>query len=438
MEILADNELEALKKYIEAGVSPYHVVRESKRRLREAGYRELAWEEDWVLEQGRGYYVAPYASSLYAFYMGDEKLRLLSAHTDQPVLRLKLKPTIDREGNYVANVEAYGGMILHTWFDRPLALAGKVICCGDDPFSPRELLYDSGKPVAVVPSLAIHMDREVNKKNELKVQENLLPLIGLKSGNTSHSDQKTSDILDYVADGLGVAPEDILDYDLTFYNPQEPQTAGMEQELLVSPRLDNLTSCYSAVEAMVSKLEGTDIGSTAVMALFDHEEVGSRTKQGADSSLLAMIFDKIENSLGSDNNKSGFNKYSRIKNGFFLSLDVAHAYHPNYPGKSDITTKTLMGGGVVLKTSGSQRYNSDSYSNGIMIQLCREKGIKLQRQINHSDIVGGLTLGPIVSSYIPIYGADMGVGILAMHSACETAAVSDCSELTRFARAYVK
>lgn len=432
-------QMKELEKYLGKGISPYHVVSESKKRLAEVGYQELKIEEDWELEQGKGYYLAPYASSLYAFFVGNETLRILSAHTDYPALKLKLNPTICREGNYVANVEAYGGMILHTWFDRPLALAGKVICRGENVFQPRELLYDSVEPMAVIPSLAIHMDREVNKKNELKVQEHLLPLVGLKG------EENEPDILGYVAKGLAIEKEDILDYDLLFYNPQKPQRAGMDREILISPRLDNVTSCYSAVEAMVSKTQAADGGltaaeasSTAVMALFDNEEVGSRTKQGADSTLLSMILEKIEKSKINAKNNLIFNKYTNIKNGFFLSLDVAHAYHPNYSSKSDITTKTCMGNGVVLKTSGSQRYNSDSYSNGIIIELCREKGIRLQRQINHSDIAGGTTLGPIVSSYIPIYGADMGIAILSMHSACETAAAADCAELTRFVREYVK
>lgn len=420
-----------IEEYLAAGITPFHVVETSKKLLEEAGYEELALDQEWKLEDGKGYFVSPYPSSFYAFYTGSKDLRMMAGHTDSPVLKLKPSPTIPREEYRVANVEAYGGMILHTWFDRPLGLAGKLVLKGKDAFAPKVVLYDSKKLLAVVSSLAIHMDREVNKKNELKVQEHLLPLFTIEGGKEEGKDL----LLSYVARDLGISYEEILDFDLIFYNPQKPEAVGLEGELLVSPRLDNLTSCYAGLEAMREKKPG---GSTAVLALFDNEEVGSRSKQGADSSLLSMILDKMMLAMRESKTCSKISKEEIVTRGFFASMDVAHAWHHNYSGKSDLTTKTYLGQGLVLKSSGAQRYNSDSYSNGVILELCKENKIAVQRQINHSDVAGGTTLGPIVSSYLPVYGVDLGIGILGMHSACETGAKKDVEALVEWAKVYSK
>lgn len=417
-----------IQEYLDKGISSFHAVKISKNILEKAGYAELAIDDNWNLEQGKGYFISPYPSSLYAFYIGNNNVRMIAGHTDYPVLKLKPAPSINRQKNIVANVESYGGMILNTWFDRPLGLAGKVICKGSDPFNPIVHLYDSKTPLAVIPSLAIHMNRDVNKKNELNVQEHLLPLIAM-------GDEDNTDVLiKYIANDLGIDIEEILDFDLVFYNMDKPTIIGLNQEFLVSPRLDNLTSCYCCVEAM-SKKNG---GSTAVMALFDNEEIGSRTKQGADSTLLKMIIEKLLKNHPINAENDVLTMESLVNKGFFVSLDVAHAYHPNYSSKSDITTKTIMGNGVVLKISGSQRYNSDSYSNGVVKGLCKESNIPLQMQINNSNIAGGTTLGPIVSSYLPVYGTDMGVAVLAMHSACETCALKDIESLGEFTKVFIQ
>lgn len=416
-----------LTQYLKQGISPYHVVKTSKEWLEQEGFSELSMDEKWQLKEGQGYYVSPYESSLFAFRAGQGPVRIATGHTDQPMLKVKPNPSMVKENCYVINVESYGGMILHTWFDRPLALAGKVVCRSEEVFVPNVMLYDSQEPVAIVPSLAIHYDREVNKKNELKTQIHLLPLAGLQ-----RDEQQGDVLLSYIAKQMDVLEDDILDYDLFFYNPQEPRLVGLEQELLVSPRLDNLTSCYSAVQGLIK----SPVGKTNIIALFDHEEIGSRSKQGASSNLFSWFLNKCINSL----NQSGITVEqtldSLISNGFILSLDVAHACHPNYSDKSDPTTKTRLGEGVVLKLSGSQKYNSDSVSNAIFMQLCEREQIQCQRQINHSDIVGGSTLGPIVSSFVPIPGVDVGVPVLAMHSAVETAAYQDCIELNRLVTAF--
>lgn len=415
-----------LTQYIQDGVSPYHVVKNSKQWLRQSGFTELSMDETWQLKEGEGYYVSPYESGLFAFRAGGGSVRIATGHTDQPMLKVKPSPSMVKEGCYVINVEGYGGMILHTWFDRPLALAGKVVCRSEDIFAPNVMLYDSVEAIAVIPSLAIHYDKEVNKKNELKIQTHLLPLAALQK------EQQGDVLLSYIAERLDVLEDDILDYDLFFYNPEEPRLVGLNKELIVSPRLDNLTSCYSALLGLVMGAGN----STNVVALFDHEEIGSRSKQGAASNLFSWFLDKCIYSLNESGITVGRTTNSLINNGFLLSLDVAHACHPNYSDKSDPTTKTHLGEGIVLKLSGSQKYNSDSVSNAIFMQLCEKEGISFQRQINHSDIAGGSTLGPIVGSFVPIPGVDAGVPVLAMHSAMETASYQDCMELGRLVTAF--
>ena len=427
---MSDNRKEVtmnLLQYLENGVSPYHVVNESREMLEKAGFEELKLEEEWDLHKGKGYFVSPYPSMLFAFRPGEEQVRIVTAHTDQPMLRLKPNPVINREGMLVANVESYGGMIWHTWFDRPLHLAGRVICKSQEIFSPNVFLFDSEEPVAVIPSLAIHMDREVNKKNELQCQVHMLPLFAI-----DNEKQQKDMLLEYIAMQLDINSEDILDYDLFFYNPQKPELAGLHKEFLVSPRLDNLTSCYSAVAGIAE----TAYAATCVVALFDHEEVGSRSKQGADSTLFSIFLDKMLEAMNQNDITYTVNKEQLLKNGFVLSLDVAHAFHPNYAAKSDPTTKTKLGSGIVLKTSGNQRYHSDSYCSAMIKQLCEKYEIAHQIQINHSDIAGGTTLGPIVASYLPIPGLDVGVGVLGMHASAETAAISDCEELSRLVEAF--
>lgn len=457
-----------LTEYIAKGVSPFHVVAATEEWLRSEGFQELSMTEDWNVNvticTGKGYYVKPYDASVFAFqigydninYEGTQPVRMATAHTDQPMLKIKPNPSINKEGNYMLNVEGYGGMILHTWFDRPLSVAGKVVLKSDNVFAPTVKLFDSKSPIAVIPSLAIHMDREVNQKNPLKIQAQLLPIFGLKSELDVKQNQVNHDacvkdhqadenaanqlpcsdpFLQYLAMELGVEAQDILDYDLYLYNPAKPELVGVNQELLVSPRLDNLTSCYSAVSGMIESVKEND-SITKVIALFDNEEIGSRSKQGADSTLFSQLVSKLLSKMQTMNiiPQNGLEQLQKY--GFIVSLDVAHAYHPNYSDKSDPTTKTKLGNGIVLKTSGSQKYNSDSISSGAMMQLCEKYDIALQRQINHSDVVGGSTLGPIVSSYLPIMGVDMGVGVLGMHSSVETAAVKDCDALSDFVKAY--
>lgn len=422
--------METLEEYLKAGVSAFHVVEKSKKMLKKNGYIELDWTKEWELKEDGNYMTSPFDSMLFAFHMGKKSIRIATAHTDSPTFKVKPSPFIMKKSGMVVNVDKYGGMVYSNFMDRPLGLAGKVVCKGESAFSPVVKLWDSKKPVGIIPSLAIHMNREANEKNAIKVQSQMLPLIGSELIGKKKDEHEAKDyFMEYLAKELSCKAEDILDYDLYFYNTESPTTVGILDEYLMSPKLDNLTSCYSIVKGLCTAKESEHM---IVTALFDNEEIGSRTKQGADSLLFRELLERIMSAKKEKKTLATF-----LKNGFLLSLDVAHGCHPNYEEKSDPTTITKLGGGVVIKASSTGKYSGDCESMAMLLGLCKEKKIKVQRQINHSDILGGSTLGPIATAYLPMPGADVGIPILAMHSAMECGAKKDIEELDKFVQAYM-
>ena len=404
---------------LKKGKTQFHVVKECKDYLEKQGFEPLLLHSDWKLVPGHKYMVSPYSSMLVAFVFGENAttLRVAAAHTDFPMLKLKPKPEITKKNYLQVNIEPYGGLITSTWFDRPLGLAGKVVTKGDDAFSPKTHLFDSKRPVFIIPNLAPHLKRD-NKNQDMDIQKELVPLAGCKSTESMSNSQF---IMEYISHELKVEPCDILDFDLYLYIHGEPITVGLENDFIASPRIDNISS----VSAIVSALSSGNINNCiAVGALFDNEEIGSRSKQGADSLLLKEIIDRIVPDR------------SYYGNAFNLSIDVAHGTHPNYIEKHDITNDILLGEGVVLKTSASQRYVTDSEAGAVITALCREREIKLQKQVNRSGMPGGQTLGPIMSSYLPIPTVDLGIPMLAMHSACELIHRDDYSHLTNLITKY--
>lgn len=393
--------MDNLFNLLDKGKTQFHLVKECKNILATNGFDELDITTEWDLIPGKKYMVSPYSSMLIAFVYGEHasSLRMAAAHTDFPMLKLKPNPEISKIGYEQANVEPYGGLISSTWFDRPLGLAGKVMVKGDNVFSPKSLLFDSEKPIFTIPNLAPHLKKEKNA--ELDLQKELIPLAGtINSDDTS----KENFIKDYIANTLSIDSKDILDYDLYLYITDATEYIGINDEFISSPRLDNISS----VSAILSSLcTGKIQNCIALGAFFDNEEIGSRSKQGADSLLLRDIIDRILPSK------------SFYANAFNISLDVAHGTHPNYPEKSDITNQITLGQGVVLKTSASQRYVTDSEAGAVITALCNENNIPLKKQVNRSGMAGGQTLGPIMSSYLPIKSVDMGIPMLAMHSARE-------------------
>lgn len=403
---------------LKSGKTQFHVVKECIDYLSKEGFKMLFLGEDWDIKPNGKYMVSPYSSMLVSFVIGEnpKNLRLAAAHTDFPMLKLKPNNEIIKKGYLQANIETYGGLIRETWFDRPLGLAGKVVTKGTDVFSPQVHLYDSQKPLFIIPNLAPHLKQ--GKSSDMDIQKEMIPVLGTLGSGLSET---TDNLISHVAKSLSIKKEDILDYDLYLYISDETQLIGLNDEFIVSPRIDNISSVSAITKALVDSNINNCI---AVGALFDNEEIGSRSKQGADSVILKNILDKLS-------------KYIELpSDGFSMSVDVAHGTHPNYIEKSDPTNDIILGNGIVLKTSSTQRYVTDSEAGAVFMGLCNENNIQFQRSVNRSGITGGQTLGPIMSSYLPIKGVDIGIPVLAMHSALETAHKKDYEELEKLLTAY--
>lgn len=421
---------EKLLKLLKEGTSAVMVVKEAEQQLKEAGFEELRFSNTWGLTEGGKYYMKHHDTTLVAFTVGQkvefkEGFKIAAAHTDFPCLRIKPNPDVAAHGYAQVNVEVYGGAILNTWLDRPLSISGRIAVKSNDVMHPDMRYIDIKRPLMTIPNLAIHMNREVNKGVELNRQTDMLPIVGLFEKELNEKQA----FLKFLAKEEGVAVEDILDYELWVYCMQEPVSFGMEEELLLSPRLDNLTSVQALLTGII---EGKQKKGINVIALFDHEEIGSETKQGAGSLLLLNVLEKICDSFG----KTTAQTKESIYESFLLSVDVAHGLHPNNAGKMDITNKPVLGGGLCIKEACSQSYATDCEAVAVVEQICQKAGVAYQKFVNRSDMAGGGTLGAIASSIIPIPTVDVGVPLLAMHSAAETMGKKDMESLTGLVREF--
>ena len=420
------HEIEALLSFIQQSPSPAHTVAAAAARLRGAGFAELSLAEDWQLAAGGRYFVSVYGTTLLAFTVGDAgPLRMAAAHTDFPCFRLKPAAGLTRAGYGVLNVEPYGGLILRSWLDRPLGLAGRVVLRGADAFHPRAELVDFARPLVTIPSLAIHMDRKVNEEGGLNAQTDMLPLAALL-GDMGKDDWWQAAL----AAALGVTQEEILSYELSTYPFEAGCALGLADELLSSPRLDNLTSVWACLEGLLGASAGSVPAGVRLVALFDNEEVGSRTKQGAGSLVLAEALRRIYEKSGGEPARARASAA-----GVRLSVDVAHGLHPAHEEKSDPAVRPVLGGGVVIKQAASQAYAGDAEAVAIVRELARLQAIPVQDFVNRSDSRGGSTLGSIASALVPVRTMDVGVPILAMHSARETMAAADEAALISLVRA---
>jgi len=333
---------------------------------------------------------------------------IITAHTDNPGFRIKPNPEVTAEGLITLNVEKYGGPIFHTWFDRPLSVAGRIAVRSDETLKPGIRHIDFKRPLLTIPSLAIHMNRDVNSGVEIKVQKEMQPLFT----QLLQDQVKDNAFLNLVAKELGIETSDILDTDLYVYCLEEGTLLGANEEFVSCPRIDDLAMVYAGLEAMIST---TPVNGINVCAFLDNEEIGSMTKQGADSVILTMVLDKIRAGIGRDAD----NFTGQLLDSFIISADGAHAFHPNYGEKNDITNKPVMNKGIAIKLSGNRSYASEVESIGAFQQLCEKANVPYQKFVNHSDLPGGKTLGPLVSRNIPVNVVDMGVPMLAMHSTRE-------------------
>ena len=423
-----DGSVHALMRYLDRCVSPYHCVSESAALLEQEGFQRLDPGGRWQLEPGGASYVSVYDSSLLAFRAGDPRqgIRLAGAHTDWPCMRVRPDPETVSGGCCRLSVEMYGGALMSTWFDRPLSLAGTVIRRGEDALHPVRELVSFDRPVLTLPSFAIHMNRNANSGVELNARRDMPPLCRIAADGW----EKNGYLIHRLAERLDVSPEEILSFDLVVFNPQPAALVGFEQDMLLAPRLDNLTSAFACLWGLAAS--GGDGFRAAV--LYDNEEIGSRTKQGADSSVLPMLLEKACAALGYDRVEF----LDGLMKGLLLSCDVAHAQHPNHTDKADDISRSLMDRGVSLKLNASQKYATDAVGWAVVEELCRRHDIPHQRYVNRPDMAGGGTIGSIAAALMGIRAVDVGVPILAMHASAELMGAADQNSLNRLVRAVLE
>ena len=379
------------------------------------------------VNSGDRFFVTKNDSSIYAFRIGNKPIadagfHMICAHCDSPTFRIKPNAEMLTEGGIVKlNTEVYGGPIMSTWFDRPLTLAGRVIVRGEDVMQPETLLLHIKRPLLQISNLAIHFNRQVNDGVALSKQKDVLPLLGQITSQLETGNLLMNVILEELNSTIAdcqFCAKDVLDFDLYLADATPACTFGVHNEFISSGRLDDLSMCYAGLEALIAS-DTTD--TTQVLALFDNEETGSQTKQGAGSPFLAYILKRI--AMSQSHTEEAY--YQAVERAFMISADNAHAWHPNYPEKYDPTNHPMLGGGPVIKFNAAQKYASDAVSAAVFAGLCEKAGVPCQRFVNHSDVAGGSTLGNILASSIPLRGVDMGNAILAMHSCRETGSVVD-------------
>lgn len=419
--------IERLLNWLDASTCNVMAIETIKSELNKAGYKELRQADKWTLEKGGKYYVTKNGTALFAFIVGNKPIaeqgfRIISAHSDSPCFKIKPNAEIYGDGGVVTlNVEKYGGGILYTWFDRPLSMSGRVVLKGENPLTPRIIPVDIKKPFATIPHLAIHFNRAVNEGNPLSVQKDMKPVIGVFTPEEIADFKSKGGIVRViVAEHLGISPEDIIEYELNLYPVEKSSTLGVHNEYFQSGRIDDLSMAYAALEALLSV---NDDNATRVLAIFDNEETGSGTKQGAASPVLRDILERVTRLATPDYEPQDF--FRAIAQSFMISADDAHGWHPNYNEKYDPTNHALLGGGPVIKINANCKYMTDADGSAVFQTLCKEAGVPCQYFVNHSDVLGGSTLGNIFTGQMDIRGVDMGNAIWAMHSAREMASVKD-------------
>ena len=410
-----------LLNFLDASPVNFLAVNNIVSELEAAGYRRIDSQMPiGKVEAGDKLFVTKNDSSVYAFHIGNKSLadagfHMICAHSDSPTFRIKPNAEMLCEGGIVKlNTEVYGGPIMSTWFDRPLTLAGRVIVKGDDAMNPKTLLLHIKRPLLQISNLAIHFNRQVNDGVKLSKQKDVLPLLGMVTSELERGNL----LMSTICEELSIDATDILDFDLYLADATPACTFGVHNEFISSGRLDDLSMCFAGLEALLASPQAD---ATKVLAIFDNEETGSQTKQGAGSPFLASIIKRI--ALAQSGTEEAF--YQAVERAFMVSADNAHAWHPNYSEKYDPTNHPVLGGGPVIKFNAAQKYASDAVSAAVFAEICSKAGVPCQRFVNHSDVAGGSTLGNILASSIPLRGVDMGNGILAMHSCRETGSTID-------------
>lgn len=414
-----------LVEFLQESVTPFHAAATAESWLRAAGYTRLEEADYWNLEPGKGYYVTRNGSSVVAWRVPEHAIggwRIVASHSDSPSWKVK-NDRVENDGCRRLSVEGYGGMIMPTWLDRPLTVGGRVIVKTEDGIESRLVCID--RDLLVIPSLAIHFQRDVNKGHTYNPQIDMQPLWGPADSRT---------LTDLVAEELGVDPADILDTDLQLVTRQTPTQIGPDGEFFMAPRIDNLECAATTLLGFLDAAAETDSACAPVWAMLDNEEVGSSSRMGAESSYLRDVLDRIIEAVP----HSGQAMPRALANSFMLSADNAHATHPNFPQKSDPCAPVRLGGGVVLKYNASQKYTTNAVSGAVFRAVCQKAGVPVQVFTNRADEAGGSTLGNLQSHTLPIPMADIGLAQLAMHSAVETASVADAEAMTKAVAAFYR
>lgn len=418
-----------LLAYVNDSPTAFQAVENGATFLKACGFQELEETQGWSLQKGGKYFLVKNSSALVAFTVGEgslakEGFRIIGAHTDSPCL--KIKPgvcSVTPDGYVKVNVEIYGGAILNTWFDRPLAVAGRLLVRENGAL--REKLIQIDKPVFLIPNLCIHFHKEINEKNAYNKQTDLLPLFCMKEEGVEKEDY----LFRLIQEETGIGKADIADYELFLCEYQKGIFTGKNLEFISASRIDDLSMVYAGLSALAEAKTGL---GCQVLAAFDNEEVGSTTAQGANSGLLRHILNRICKNFGLSDEEY----FQAIANSTSVSADLAHAVHPNYGEKHDTETRPVLGGGPVIKYSASQRYATTAFSAAYFMEACKRAGVPCQKFVNRNDIAGGSTIGPALSGLTTIPTVDVGAPILAMHSIREFGAVADMVGIELAFRAY--
>ena len=420
-DIMEKQYAKELIEFIHESPTNFHAVANAKKELLSNGFKQLFSGEAWQIEKGGKYFVTKNHSSLFAFEIGsgeiaEDGFKIVCAHSDSPTFRIKPNAEMPVAGKYLKlNTEVYGGPIMYTWFDRPLSMAGRVMLRSLNPLKPATQFVNFKRPLMVIPHIAIHFNRAVNDQgNPLSKQKDMLPVIAMINDTFEKDDY----LVKLIAEEMGVSPEDILDFDLTLYEYEKGCLFGVNEEFISSGKLDDLAMAHAGLKAFVASEK---CRKTKVLAIFDNEEVGSGTKQGAGSPILRTIVERIVFGLGGKPE----DLYRAIHNSFMISADMAHALHPNYVEKHDPTNHPVMNGGPVIKFNANQKYVTDGDSAAVFETICKMAGVPCQKFVNHSDMAGGSTLGNILLSQMEMRGVDIGNPMWAMHSVRETGGVLD-------------
>ena len=413
---MSEATVQRLFSFIEQSPTAFHAIEYMRKKLLDEGHIQLLEGTDWQLTPGKGYFVIRNGSAILAFRIPEGApvgFQIMASHSDSPMFKIKAHPEMEAEGHYVRlNVEKYGGMLCAPWFDRPLSVAGRLIVQTAEGI--QQVLCDVSRDLVMIPNLAIHMNRQANDGVKVEMQKDLLPLYGDETAKGT--------FLPLVAESAGVKPEDIVSSDLFVYNRMPGTVWGAHGEYMSIGRLDDLQCAFSSLEAFLAAGEGERI---PVHCVFDNEEVGSGTQQGAASTFLLDTLTRICEALG----LSAAQYRRMLASSMMVSADNAHAVHPNHPEKACPTNRPYMNEGIVIKYSANQKYTTDAVSAALFMQICEKAGAKVQTFVNHSDVPGGSTLGNISGTQVALHTVDIGLAQLAMHSPYETAGVKDTDTL---------